>query len=533
MKEKLLTKNKSQRMLTGVMVALFFVLSVCTIFTGKYVPTEKGLTLWEPERTQKQDDGTRHIYFTADTDREDRSSLVFFTSHQWVEVFADGKQIYKLDYTGGIWGHTTGNVWNFVKLPEDATQIEVCLTACYPKIVGSSNKFYVGTGNEIYAALLRQSMPVFIISMLTLMVGLFIVLYWVIIQKSSQIDGTLLYLGVFSILLGLWSANETDVTALVITNRQASAFAAFAFLMVMPMAFIMFVKSFLEIKDEWYWKRICDINFGVIVVSFILNFTGIYEFRRSLWMTHMIIVLMLIYVFAVIITKIVKHQVDHRFKSCVGALALISVATIVDMGRFYKTSNNAGIFGNVSFLIFIVALGIESAKQAIESMKKRHRVAELEQFALNDSMTGLYNRNAYDYFANNAKKLENHMIVTFDLNNLKSCNDTYGHSTGDLYIVNSAHIIENIFERFGKCYRIGGDEFCCIIPKAKDFNVERFIQKLYQDVEVFNNKNIIPTEAAIACGYAFFTAEDTDIEKVRERADEMMYQNKKKLKGRD
>ena len=69
-------------------------------------------------------------------------------------------------------GHTTGNVWNFVKLPEDATQIEVCLTACYPKIVGSSNKFYVGTGNEIYAALLRQSMPVFIISMLTLMVGL-------------------------------------------------------------------------------------------------------------------------------------------------------------------------------------------------------------------------------------------------------------------------------------------------------------------------------------------------------------------------
>ena len=100
--------------------------------------------------SQKQDDGTRHIYFTADTDREDRSSLVFFTSHQWVEVFADGKQIYKLDYTGGIWGHTTGNVWNFVKLPEDATQIEVCLTACYPKIVGSSNKFYAVSYTHLF-----------------------------------------------------------------------------------------------------------------------------------------------------------------------------------------------------------------------------------------------------------------------------------------------------------------------------------------------------------------------------------------------
>lgn len=527
--EKLL---KSQKRLLGVLGALFFILIICVVSTAKDVPDEKGLTLWEPERIQEQDDGTKQIYFTADADREARHSLVFFTSHQWVEVFADGKQIYKLNYTGGIWGHTTGNVWNFVKLPEDATQIEVCLTACYPETAGHLNKFYVGTGNEIYATLLRQSMPVFIISMLTLMVGLFIVLYWAIIHKSSQIDGTLLYLGVFSILLGLWSANETNVMVLVIANRQASAFAAFAFLMVMPTAFIMFVKSFLEIKDECYWKRICDINFGVIIVSYVLNFTGIYEFRRSLWMTHMIIGIMLIYVFAVIITKIVKHQVDHRFKSCVGALVLISVATIVDMGRFYKTSSNAGIFGSVSFLIFIVVLGIESAKQAIESMKKGRRIAELEQFALNDSMTGLYNRNAYDYFSNNAKKLENHMIVTFDLNNLKKCNDTYGHSTGDLYIVNSAHIIENIFERFGKCYRIGGDEFCCIIPKAKDFNVERFVQKMHHDVEVFNNKNIIPTEASIACGYAFFTAEDTDIEKVRERADEMMYQNKKKLKER-
>lgn len=113
MKEKLLTENKSQRMLTGVMVALFFVLAVCTIFTGKYVPAEKGLTLWELERIQEQDDGT---------------------------------------------------------------QIEVCLSACYPETAGCLNKFYVGTGNEIYATLLRQSMPVFIISMLTLMVGLFMII---------------------------------------------------------------------------------------------------------------------------------------------------------------------------------------------------------------------------------------------------------------------------------------------------------------------------------------------------------------------
>ena len=61
--------------------------------------------------------------------------------------------------------------------------------------------------------------------------------------------------------------------------------------------------------------------------------------------------------------------------------------------------------------------------------------------------------------------------------------------------------------------------------------IERFIQKMQQDIAILNNKNIIPTEVGIACGYALATPDDADIEKVRERADEMMYHNKKVLKG--
>ena len=123
------------------------------------------------------------------------------------------------------------------------------------------------------------------------------------------------------------------------------------------------------------------------------------------------------------------------------------------------------------------------------------------------------------------------MVVTFDLNNLKMCNDNYGHSSGDAYIIHSAHIIETTFDRFGKCYRIGGDEFCCLIPDAAEFQIERFIQKMQQDIAILNNKNIIPTEVGIACGYALATPDDADIEKVRERADEMLYHNKTVLKG--
>lgn len=112
------------------------------------------------------------------------------------------------------------------------------------------------------------------------------------------------------------------------------------------------------------------------------------------------------------------------------ALAFVVIATIVDIASYYKTRNNSGIWGRLSFLVFIIILGLESARQAVASLKKGRRIEELEQFALNDSMTGFYNRNAYDYFIYNEKNIKNYMVVTFDLNNLKMCNDNYGHSSG-------------------------------------------------------------------------------------------------------
>lgn len=94
-------------------------------------------------------------------------------------------------------------------------------------------------------------------------------------------------------------------------------------------------------------------------------------------------------------------------------------------------------------------------------------------------MTGFYNRNAYDYFIYNEKNIKNYMVVTFDLNNLKMCNDNYGHSSGDAYIIHSAHIIETTFDRFGKCYRIEATNSAAS-SHAAEFQIERFIQKMQQ-----------------------------------------------------
>ncbi len=84
-----------------------------------------------------------------------------------------------------------------------------------------------------------------------------------------------------------------------------------------------------------------------------------------------------------------------------------------------------------------------------------------------DSLTGLYNRNKYNNDIANSytSTSENIAVMYLDLDNMKSINDSFGHSIGDKLLIATAKILKETFVG-ANIYRIGGDEFvviCCNI----------------------------------------------------------------------
>lgn len=122
------------------------------------------------------------------------------------------------------------------------------------------------------------------------------------------------------------------------------------------------------------------------------------------------------------------------------------------------------------------------------------------------------------------------MLISFDLNNLKECNDSYGHIEGDNYLKNAAKILERVFDPYGKLYRIGGDEFCCIVEHAAKCPIVFCIKRMRAEEEKYNSDSKhYPIH--IACGYAQFEPDrDSDFEALRERSDVSMYEDKLNLK---
>lgn len=163
--------------------------------------------------------------------------------------------------------------------------------------------------------------------------------------------------------------------------------------------------------------------------------------------------------------------------------------------------------------------------QDIDGRKRREN--ELLLTSNTDALTQANNRYAYE---NDMAQINesgigfNLWYLLFDLNGLKVVNDSRGHKAGDEIIVAMAKGLGQVFSKYGKVYRIGGDEFVAIIRGTKD-EVERSIDKLkkYRDNWEGKYLNTFSYSLGYVCSSELPEGDMLDIEK---EADKRMYVEK-------
>ena len=156
-----------------------------------------------------------------------------------------------------------------------------------------------------------------------------------------------------------------------------------------------------------------------------------------------------------------------------------------------------------------------------------------KQKAYKDGLTGVKNKLAYlEALAELETMLENgelteYGVVVFDVNGLKTINDTLGHEAGDEAIKSGCRIICHQFDH-SPVFRIGGDEFVAIL-KGSDFANRETLLEAFRKTINENQKN---GDVVVASGLAIYDAStDSSYNDVFKRADEAMYEHKRALKA--
>ena len=178
-----------------------------------------------------------------------------------------------------------------------------------------------------------------------------------------------------------------------------------------------------------------------------------------------------------------------------------------------------------------------SLKRNLQLQELNNKLSELME---QDTLTHVKNRAAYEKYLHNFEddfvQGENppFAVVYFDINNLKTVNDMYGHEKGDAYIRNSCKLICNTFKH-SPVFRIGGDEFVSVILGEDYENRRLLLDEMVNHMKLLKEKgSSVPLTERISIAYGMAEYDrtlDENFASIFKRADEIMYENKYKMKN--
>jgi len=188
---------------------------------------------------------------------------------------------------------------------------------------------------------------------------------------------------------------------------------------------------------------------------------------------------------------------------------------------------------------------LESTDQKLEStnyqlvrqsdeLKKINR--QLEQMAITDPLTGLYNRRHFDTIMRSEIESvlrydDSCSIVLADIDRFKSINDQYGHDAGDIVLKEIAEILRKSIRTTDVICRIGGEEFAILCRRSGRDETKAIAEKIRKTLEdAVIETSSYSLKLTSSFGIATIPDEFTPINKdvFMKNADVALYNSKKK-----
>jgi diguanylate cyclase (GGDEF)-like protein len=170
----------------------------------------------------------------------------------------------------------------------------------------------------------------------------------------------------------------------------------------------------------------------------------------------------------------------------------------------------------------------QRAMRRVEAMAK-----QLEEIAVTDELTKLYNRRGFLFIGNQAyalaKRQKKRMAVLFaDLDGLKAINDKHGHERGDDAIREFGAVLKATVRATDVTARLGGDEFVALLYDVDDGHIASVERRVRDALDAWTARGTSVYRLAASVGFARPALDDErPLEGILQEADEMMYEKKR------
>lgn len=472
-----------------------------------------------------------------------QKAILFQTTHTNAEVWLDGKLIYQYGNEKHVpkFMKSPGSCWHIVDIPanSDTKKLTVKIIPVYQGYYGNPVHLFLGTRGDCILKILSQSLGILILSCGVLFLGfLSLVLYIAVIRKkqedfSEETSKIFLNLGIFSLLIALWSLKQCGFLQFLVPDGRTLYFIDFFtfYLFPVPFNFLLYdiCKSKFQ-KGALFLSVSYLINMGAAVL---LQCMGIVDIFLILPITHLIMFVNAAYTIGLIHyeAKQLGNELARKFRYPMYLIMCFSLSELLVyyIRRFQQTS----VFLPLGTLLFILMLIWIQVSQYYEQCIQKQKLIYFQKLANIDMLTEAMNRNAYEnmirYLDEQELELHTTGVVLLDLDNLKEINDNFGHEKGDEALKLCYQCIRQAFPSEQNCFRIGGDEFAYIFHKDEKELIADNIHKL--ELLLNEKDQDLSYSLSVSSGYAYYQPDtDMDFKDIVRRSDTMLYREKRRKK---
>jgi len=473
--------------------------------------------------------------FTAGKD------LCFETSNLFFKVYLNDEQIYEFHpdipfYYGKYYGDYT----HFVNIPyfKGMGHLRIEYEALTINNWSNFRDTRLTEGNDYLREGVGAGIFEFALCFSSCIIGVIIIIMGVVFHTRRNGMLETVSLGALAILVACFLMSSTKIWQLLFMDSALPRLSEYIALALLPVPVVLFVSAYTEKLEKKLPVVICFTSFSLFALIVLSLVTGIIDFSALLMAIHTNIIITMILLSAFFLSSVHKKEISTvRRNSLILAFVILIITGSIDMVMYYVKQGSYTIHTvNYGLAAFIIIVAIYEIKNIMDINKKNTEADAMFRLARVDGLTGLANRLAFDEAEKELADDDSSRasFTLLDINYLKTVNDRYGHSEGDRHIKAAANIIAESFGKYGKCFRIGGDEFFAII-KGEDHEkkVIRATQEMTEAITQYNRDVNPPIPLHIACGTASFESGINTIGETEKLADSRMYLHKKRIKEAD
>ena len=257
--------------------------------------------------------------------------------------------------------------------------------------------FWVGDCKSIFQEKLVEALPYVAVYSIIFLCGLALCLYWFLVRTELNDDKRGLYFSLLLITTGLWFIRGSDFMKILHSNNIAIYFMGCILFFQIPYLLFGFSTHYFQITCKMRIKNLVSIvSISNILICTALHLLGIKEFRETIFLTHILLIVDYIIMIYCMVVLQKKHKFDYKISLTLFPLVIVIISAIIAYLSFYGNATSSHKRGGIALMLFMFAISIGVFKDLSLQLKEGREKIINKKLAITDLLTGLGNQNAYE-----------------------------------------------------------------------------------------------------------------------------------------